>query len=69
MANDMLVKLNMFTLHYPGNFYQTSYTESVKNLMNLFKVIPKISCLLFRSFFKRLWIKYFIHDFHPLFIL
>ena len=36
--------------------------------MKIYKVIPKISILLFKSFFKRLWIKYFFRDFHPLFL-
>jgi hypothetical protein len=37
--------------------------------MRLAKVIPRISWLLFKSFFKRLWIKYLFRDFHPLFLL
>ena len=36
--------------------------------MKIFKVIPKISFLLLKSFFKRLWIKYFFKDFHPIFL-
>jgi hypothetical protein len=39
-----------------------------KSKMNIFKVIPKISLLLIKSFFKRLWVKYFLRDFHPLFL-
>jgi hypothetical protein len=37
--------------------------------MRVARVIPKISWLLFKSFFKRLWIKYLFKDFHPLFLL
>jgi hypothetical protein len=37
--------------------------------MKVSRVIPKISWLLLKSFFKRLWIKYLVKDFHPLFLL
>jgi hypothetical protein len=37
--------------------------------MKVMKVIPSISWLLFKSFFKRLWVKYLFRDFHPLFLL
>jgi hypothetical protein len=37
--------------------------------MKVLKVVPRISLLLFVSFFKRLWIKYLFRDFHPLFLL
>ena len=51
----------------------TSKTPGVdigeKSKMKLHKVIPRISWLLFKSFFKRLWVKYLFRDFHPLFIL
>jgi hypothetical protein len=34
--------------------------------MRLMKVVPKISWLLFKGFWKRLFFKYVIKDFHPL---
>ena len=34
----------------------------------MIEVVPRISWLLFKSFFKRLWIKYLFRDFHPLFL-
>jgi hypothetical protein len=37
--------------------------------MKIMKVIPRVSWLLFKSFFKRLWHKYLFRDFHPLFLL
>jgi hypothetical protein len=37
--------------------------------MKIYKVIPRISWLLFKSFFQRLWVKYLFRDFHPLFLL
>ena len=44
------------------------YKVGEQSKMKLFKVIPKISWLLLKSFFKRLWIKYLFRDFHPLFL-
>jgi hypothetical protein len=37
--------------------------------MKIFKVIPRISWLLFKLFWKRLYKKYLFRDFHPLFLL
>ena len=37
--------------------------------MKILAVIPTVSWLLFKSFFKRLWVKYLFRDFHPLFLL
>ena len=37
--------------------------------MKIFKVIPRISMLLLKNFFKRLYFKYLFRDFHPLFLL
>jgi len=45
------------------------YRIGEKSKMKIYKVIPQISFLLFKSFFRRIWIKYFIKDFHPLFLL
>jgi glycosyltransferase involved in cell wall biosynthesis len=69
MPNDMLVKLNIAYCTIREIPIKPVYRIGEKSKMKLFKTIPKISFLLFRSFFKRLWTKYFIKDFHPLFIL
>jgi hypothetical protein len=37
--------------------------------MKIFKVIPKISFILLRGFFRRLLQKYLLKSFHPLFLL
>jgi hypothetical protein len=69
MPNDMLVKLNIAYCSIREVPVKPVYRIGEQSKMRVFKVIPLISFLLFRSFFKRLWMKYFIKDFHPLFIL
>ena len=69
MPNDMLVKLNMAYCTIREIPIKPVYRIGEQSKMKIWKVIPKISFLLFKSFFKRLWIKYFVKDFHPLFIL
>jgi len=69
MPNDMLVKLNTAYCTIREIPIKPVYRVGEKSKMKLFKVIPAITYLLFKSFFKRLWIKYFLKDFHPLFIL
>ncbi len=67
--NDILVKLNIAFCSIKEVEIKPIYNVGEKSKMKLMSVIPKISFLLFRSFFKRLWIKYLFRDFHPLFIL
>lgn len=69
MPNDMLVKLNIAFCTIREIPIKPVYRIGEKSKMRIFKVIPRISFLLIKSFFKRLWTKYFIKDFHPLFIL
>lgn len=69
MPNDMLVKLNMAYCTIREIPIKPVYRVGEQSKMKIFKVIPKISFLLMKSFFKRLWGKYFFKDFHPLFIL
>ncbi len=69
MPNDMLVKLNMAYCTIREIPIKPVYRIGEQSKMKIWKVIPKISFLLFKSFFKRLWIKYFLKDFHPLFVL
>lgn len=68
MPNDLLVKLNIADCSLREIVIKPVYNVGEQSKMKIFKVIPKISFLLFRSFFKRLWIKYFFKDFHPLFL-
>ena len=44
------------------------YNVGEKSKMKLLKVVPSISWLLIRSFFRRLWTKYLVDSFHPLFL-
>lgn len=69
MPNDMLVKLNIAFCTLKEVEIKPVYRVGEKSKMKLMKVIPNISYLLFKSFFKRLWIKYLFRDFHPLFLL
>lgn len=69
MPNDMLVKLNIAFCTIKEIEIKPIYNVGEKSKMKIFSVIPKISWLLFKSFFKRLWRKYLFRDFHPLFIL
>ncbi len=67
--NDMLVKLNISMCTIKEVEIKPVYDVGEKSKMRIFKVIPNIAWLLFKSFFKRLWIKYLFRDFHPLFLL
>jgi glycosyltransferase involved in cell wall biosynthesis len=69
MPNDMLVKLNIASCTLREVPIKPVYRVGEQSKMKVRKVIPRISWLLFRLFFKRLWQKYFIRNFHPLFLL
>jgi len=69
MPNDMLVKLNIAFCTLREVEIKPIYDIGEQSKMKIWKVIPRISWLLFKSFFKRLWVKYLFRDFHPLFIL
>jgi len=68
MPNDMLVKLNMSYCSIKEIPIKPVYDVGEQSKMKIGKVIPKISILLLKSFIKRLWGKYFLRDFHPLFL-
>jgi len=67
--NDILVKLNIAFCTIREVEIKPIYNVGEQSKMRIFKLVPKISWLLFKSFFKRLWIKYLFRDFHPLFLL
>ena len=67
--NDILVKLNIAMCSLREVEIKPVYNIGEKSKMNIAKVIPTVSLLLIKSFFKRLWIKYLFRDFHPLFLL
>jgi glycosyltransferase involved in cell wall biosynthesis len=67
--NDMLVKLNMNFCTLKEVPIEPIYGIGEQSKMKIFKVMPKISFLLIKSFFRRLIVKYLYKNFHPLFIL
>lgn len=69
MPNDMLVKLNIAFCTIKEVEIKPIYDVGEQSKMKVFKVIPRVSWLLLKSFFKRLWVKYLFRDFHPLFLL
>ena len=68
MPNDLLVKLNIASCTIKEVPIKPVYHVGEKSKMRIGKVIPQISLLLIRSFFVRLWQKYFVRQFHPLFL-
>jgi hypothetical protein len=66
MPNDMLMKLNQYDFKVRDIHVRPVYNIGEKSGIRLIKVIPKISWLLFKGFWKRLFFKYVIKDFHPL---
>ncbi len=69
MPNDMLVKLNLAKCTLKEVEIKPVYRIGERSKMKIMRVIPKVSWLLFRSFFRRIWVRYFKRDFHPLFLL
>lgn len=67
--NDVLVKLNINFCTIKEVPIKPVYEIGEQSKMKIFKVIPRISSILVKGFFKRLWQKYLLKSFHPLFIL
>lgn len=67
--NDILVKLNIALCTLKEVEIKPIYEIGEKSKMKISKIILPLSWLLIKSFFKRLWLKYFFKDFHPLFLL
>lgn len=67
--NDILVKLNIALCTIREVEIKPVYNVGEQSKMRITKVIPTVSWLLLKSFFKRLWVKYLFRDFHPLFLL
>lgn len=66
MPNDLLIKLNQHDFRVRDIHIRPVYNVGEKSGIKLRKVIPKISWLLFKGFWRRLFFKYVIRDFHPL---
>lgn len=69
MPNDLLVKLNIAGCTLKEVTIKPVYRVGEQSKMKVGRVIRKVSWLLVKLFFYRLWIKYFFRDFHPLFLL
>jgi len=66
MPNDVLIKLNQHDFRVRDVHIKPVYNVGEKSGIKLRRVIPKISWLLFKGFWQRLFFKYVIRDFHPL---
>jgi glycosyltransferase involved in cell wall biosynthesis len=66
MPNDILIKLNQYDFAVKDVHIRPVYNVGEKSGIKLIKVIPRISWILFKGFWQRLFFKYVIKDFHPL---
>ncbi len=66
MPNDLLIKLNQYDFRVCDIHIKPVYNVGEKSDIKLMRVIPRISWLLFKGFWRRLIFKYVIKDFHPL---
>ncbi len=64
--NDLLIKLNIHNFRVRDVSVRPVYNIGEDSGIRLHKVIPRISWLLIKGFFRRLFEKYVIRDFHPL---
>jgi glycosyltransferase involved in cell wall biosynthesis len=64
--NDLLIQLNIRNLRVADVPTHPRYGVGEKSSMNVFKVMPTVSFLLWRGFLNRLFQKYVVKDFHPL---
>jgi hypothetical protein len=66
MPNDLLIKLNQYDFRVRDVHIRPVYHVGEKSGIKLTQVAPKISWILFKGFWRRLFFKYVIKDFHPL---
>jgi len=66
MPNDLLIRLNQYDFRVCDIHIRPVYNVGEKSGIRLMHVIPKISWILFKGFWRRLVFKYVIKDFHPL---
>lgn len=64
--NDLLVRLNIYNFRVRDIPITPVYGIGEKSGLRPVRVIPKLSWLLFKLFFYRMFQKYIIRDFHPL---
>jgi len=66
MPNDILIMLNQYDFRVRDVHIRPVYNVGEKSGIKLMQVVPKISWLLFKGFWRRIFFKYVIKDFHPL---
>jgi glycosyltransferase involved in cell wall biosynthesis len=66
MPNDMLIKLNQHDFRVRDVHVKPVYNIGESSGIRLSHVIPRITWLLFKGFWERLFFKYVVKDFHPL---
>ncbi len=64
--NDLLVRLNIYNLRVCDVAVTPVYNIGEKSGIKPFRIIPKMSILIFKLFIYRMTQKYIIRDFHPL---
>lgn len=69
MPNDLLVKLNIAAFTVTEAPIKPVYAIGEESKMRIWKVVGAVSFLLMKLFFERLFKKYLLRDFHPLFLL
>lgn len=69
MPNDLLVKLNIASFTVTEVPIKPVYRIGEQSKMKVPRVVFSISLLLIKLFFERLFKKYLVRDFHPLFLL
>ena len=66
MPNDLLIKLNCHDFRVRDVHIRPVYNVGEKSDIKLLRVIPTITWILIKGFWKRLFFKYVVKDFHPL---
>ncbi|MDY6855835.1 MAG: glycosyltransferase family 2 protein [Thermodesulfobacteriota bacterium] len=66
MPNDILIELNLYDFRVRDIHIRPVYNIGERSGIKLMEVIPKITWILLKGFWKRLVFKYVIKDFHPL---
>lgn len=66
--NDLLIRLNVIQARVCDVPVRVVYGDEVSGI-NPWTTIPRISLLLIRGFFMRMWERYVLRDFHPLVLL
>jgi len=66
MPNDLLIKLNQHDFRVRDVHIRPVYNVGERSGIKINSVIPRISWILFKGFWQRLFFKYVIRDFHPL---